>query len=356
MKSIAVLVPGIMGSALEYAGPHGTVDTLWGEDFEANYARLVNQPGTLRWTRNPARARLLRSACSFKVIRVKLWGGVLDKIRNHPSFTQPDPIEFGYDWRAPLEDSAAQLSLRLRQAIDANAHLTQAPKFTFITHSMGGVLIRIAIGAGALDPALVDRIIYIGSPLKGSPAAFRSAYGRIDLPFFQDIFHLFHWKNYPKFQANLLESIRTFPSVYYLLPPREIDYLFYTLTSRSNPLREDAMGDEHKDIAERAHQLSRSAREIIHKQVIPEYAIYTSVNSARLTDLEYRVVPLGHGCGYDIKETVGQTMQGDGTVPCDSARDDLPTDAQMTVTNVDHALMCNHQAVVACLNTLISQA
>jgi hypothetical protein len=46
MKPVAVIVPGIMGSVLEYDRARGEIETLWGEDLGANYRRLVKQPGT----------------------------------------------------------------------------------------------------------------------------------------------------------------------------------------------------------------------------------------------------------------------------------------------------------------------
>lgn len=360
MKPVAVIVPGIMGSVLEYDRARGKVEIVWGEDFGANYRRLVKQPGTLNWTGNEAKGRLLKSAKSLHIgvlggiplVRLRLWRRVIKELQGHPSLDSCGPVEVGYDWRAPLKDSAVTLRGKLEQTAKSLNTALSKLKFMFVAHSMGGVLVRVGLGAGILDPTFFDRIIYIGSPLKGSPAAFRAAYDRIDLPFFREVFRMFKWRNYSLFKTNLLECMRTFPALYYLFPSKEIDYIFYSVSSRSNPLREQAMHPHHKHIADRAQDLLQKGLAVIQKSGIREYAICTSVNSNCLTDLEYRAVPLGNGRGYNIEETVGQTVKGDGTVPFDSARDDILAQI-ISVVNVDHAAMGNDDAVSKALLTLM---
>lgn len=365
MKPIAVLIPGMMGSSLEYSGYRGGTETLWGEDIYANYDRLIKQPGTLRWVGNRAEARLLKAlflappmpgiGVRFSWRKIDLWGALVEWLASHPSYDVNETIEFGYDWRAPLVESANELAGRLEVAttgavLDESDGIT--PKFTFITHSMGGILVRVALGTGALLPGQIDRIIHIGSPLKGAPAAFRSAYDSAGLPFFQELFSFIRRKNTAAFQQNLLECIRTFPSLYCLLPTEEISYLFYSQSSRSNPLREKYMDEFCRGTAHEAHRLVAKSQELIEQHHIPTYAIYTAMHAGRRTELEYRVTPLGLGRGYAIDEIVARTIHGDGTVPSDSARGEGTVSA-LSVLDVEHAYMCNNVSVVECLNSVV---
>ena len=360
MRPIAVIVPGIMGSVIEYDRAGASVETLWGEDFDANYHRLVTQPGTLNWTGNAGKGRLLKSAKSFNVQfcgrsvslhRVHLWDRVLNELSGHPSIHPCGPLEFGYDWRAPLEESAVHLRSRLEEAAESVGAALQDLKCVFVAHSMGGLLLRVGLGSGILIQRSSTASSTSARLLRALRRRFEDCLDRIDLPFFREVFRLFHWRNFPQFKENLLECMRTFPSLYYLLPPKEIDYLFYSVSSRSNPLRERAMHPDHKATANRAQHLLTKGRDVVNANGIKEYVICTSVNSKSLTDLEYRALPLGHGRGYSVEEVIGQTVKGDGTVSVESARGDITE--QIPLTNVDHAFMCNDEVVAKALITLM---
>jgi hypothetical protein len=363
VNRVAVIVPGMMGSVLERTEfRHGT-QTIWGEDLTENYRTLIGNPGILRWADNPAKARLMRFVrldaevpllhwnVPFK--KIDLWGRTIDLLKSRSDFARI--VEFGYDWRAPLSDSASMLVSDVHA--DAGISLSDPAAaadtaVTFITHSMGGLVVRFAIAAGIIHPSRIDRIIHIGAPLKGSPAAFRTAYDRLDLPLFSEIFGLLRRKNRASFEHHLLECIRTFPSLYHLLPPKEIPYLYYSPSSRSNPLREKAMREDERIIATKCHQMLERAHVIISEQKIRVRTIYTEVHSGRDTELEYRVVPLANGLGYTIEAAHAHTLYGDGTVPCDSARGDPPVQG-ISVINVDHMYLCNDERVVKCLSVLL---
>jgi hypothetical protein len=157
------------------------------------------------------------------------------------------------------------------------------------------------------------------------------------------------------FFNHLLECIRSFPSIYSLFPPNEILYLYYSPSSRSNPLLEDVIPPEYAERARRTHTLLNEATKCIMQHSIRSYALYTAVNANRRTDLEYRVTPMPGQQAYQIQETVSSTMQGDGTVPADSARGNTPPFVAMTVTNVSHDVMCNSPEVIKCLDALFAQ-
>jgi hypothetical protein len=205
-----------------------------------------------------------------------------------------------------------------------------------------------------LHPTWIGALVFIGTPHKGSPSAFRSVYGSLGLPLFQDVFACVRGRNRAVFLSHMLECIRTFPSIYSLFPPDDVLYLYYSVTSRSNPLAEVFMPREHVEIAKRTHRLVNDAVSLISQNRIRSYALYTAVNSDRDTDLEYRVTPLPSEQAYRIDETIARTMHGDGTVPADSAKGRIPPFAKITVTNVAHDVMCNSPKVVECLSALFT--
>ena len=369
MQTIPVVVPGIMGSTLKYDHlDENSPLTLWSENIRENYDRLIHNAGTLKWNGNRAKAELIEYftfslpipilGCAFPLKRAVVWERTLSWMRTHPMFKDEVMVLFGYDWRASLLETSRELAERLAHASGDRVSTPWSPpkpKFTIFTHSMGGIVALLAIGQGLLHPTRIDRIVFIGSPLRGAPSAFSSAYESVQLPLFREIFGLFHWNNLTLFYKNLLESIRTFPSIYSLFPSEEIPYLYYGPSSRSNPLREEAMPLKEREICLETHRTIANGVRLLELEEVAAHTVYTEVNSHRKTDLEFRVRPGGPGYGYAIIETISLTSLGDGTVPSDSACGP-PYFKRQTVNNVDHAFLCNDEKVVECLTTLIPQA
>ncbi|MHB8390981.1 MAG: esterase/lipase family protein [Acidobacteriaceae bacterium] len=368
MRTIPIVVPGIMGSSLRYDHfKAGLPLLLWSEDIRLNYERLIKSPGSLSWSGNRAKAALIPDFTvsasipilgrSLSLKRVSVWGRVLSWIEQHPAFAHGKVISFGYDWRGPLIETAAELAICMSEAVGRDVSLTrddEDAKFCVVAHSMGGIVALLAIGKGIVHPTWIDRLFLIGTPLNGAPSAFSAAYHEVNLPFFAELFALVRRRNMTLFHKHLLECIRTFPSIYSLLPPQEVPYLYYGHSSRSNPLREDSMPEALRALAIETHSFLLRAREIIGISKVEAYTVYTEVDSRRQTDLEYRVTPHGRDYGYTIEELIASTAYGDGTVPSESARGGSPFRFK-TVTNVDHAFLCNDPEVVECLTSLVPQ-
>lgn len=169
---VAVVVPGIMGSTLFYEDGPGRADEIWGENFRTNYGRLLDNPTLLRWNGRPAGSSLLENVYPTKVMpfaKYRLWGGLLDYLRGHPEFGgDHSTLLYGYDWRQSLMESAERLGERL----DAHSEYLRSssgeePSYVFFAHSMGGLVVRIALALGVLEPHRVGTIVHIGSPLEG---------------------------------------------------------------------------------------------------------------------------------------------------------------------------------------------
>src|SRR5918994_5983188 len=133
--------------------------------------------------------------------------------------------EYSYDWRQSLLVTANKFGQDLGKYTERLAVEKRVPpneiSYVFLTHSMGGLMVRIALALGVLDPSVVDKMVHIGSPLGGSVSAFRSAYRTGSLPLMQTLYSVFKGKkNAEVFFQNFLKSVRSFPSVYQLMPPR----------------------------------------------------------------------------------------------------------------------------------------
>jgi hypothetical protein len=358
---IAVVVPGIMGSTLHYPGATENVE-IWGDDFRLNYARLIKNPQILKWTWQTANARLLKSVSvwNWPSLKIELWKRILDCLKSFPEFSLSAGLfEYGYDWRAPLAETAKLFAEKLAFQVKASSlnleRLSSQSQLTFVTHSMGGFVVRLALALKHLHPSWVDRIIHIGAPLKGAPVAFRVAYDSCTLPFFNELFMLFHLKNANLFKEVLLDCFRSFPSLYELMPPIEVRYLYYSPSVIKNPLEEDFLPKTYRELAERTHQsLIESERVIIHHK-IKVFTIYTAVSIKKQTELMYRVESIASPTpGYQVIELIGKTSEGDGTVSAQSACGSGPGAIGNSVLNVPHADLCNSASVADLLRILLS--
>jgi pSer/pThr/pTyr-binding forkhead associated (FHA) protein len=109
-----------------------------------------------------------------------------------------DFIEFAYDWRQDVRQSARLLA----QRID---NWNIAPPITIIAHSLGTLVTRYFVEKlGGKD--MVERIILLGGPHAGVPFAITSLYSKVDLlPF-------------GLMGERMREVIATMPTAYQILP------------------------------------------------------------------------------------------------------------------------------------------
>src|SRR6516164_5280453 len=139
-ERIAVLVPGIMGSALAYPSASDEQQDVWGDDLLNNYQRLFENPAIFCWTGTPANATLIRRLYltrRFPWPKLVLWERLANFFQNHREFGTSRVVEFPYDWRAPLTDTALALaktlSREIRTAVDSPlSAIDSGPRFTLV--------------------------------------------------------------------------------------------------------------------------------------------------------------------------------------------------------------------------------
>ena len=322
---IAVLIPGIMGSTLYYPRADGSRHYIWTDDFQANYGALLSHPAALNWTGRVAAGDVIETVrCTFLHLPIMpLWRRVLELLAGHPEFSLPERVfKVGYDWRRSVVESGQDLPSWIDGHLamhfpDVSPHDVS---MTFLTHSMGGLVVRAALGVGSLQPARVDRIVHIGSPLEGAPDAFYAAYKGDRLPLLKTRARI-QGKNTAQFWRALKSSIQTFPSIYQLMPLPANEFLSCSPSRRFSPFgttRPSYLPPEHVSAATRCHTVMDDANASIRANCIPVYTVVTESHNQDKTDMTYRVREIaGPVRGYEIEEIIGSTWLGDGTVLAD---------------------------------------
>jgi Lecithin:cholesterol acyltransferase len=342
---IAVLIPGIMGSTLAYPN-----QPLWSDDIYVNYALLRENPYLLTWTGRRADAQLWRTVYFLKrlrVVRKHLWGRTLSYLAKRAQGIN-QVIECGYDWRESLQESCkhvvALIENSVGRALDTTSN-NEDPRLVFITHSMGGLLLRVAIGAGRLHLSQIDRIVHYAPPLLGAPVAFRSLVEKASLPYLNEIVGFTRLMNRDKFVSLVYEAFRTFPSLYELLPPSHVTYVRDHRYHIVNPLSGGTLNSQLTSHAVNTHAILAKADQDLYQAGIQVFTIYSQFNSAHKTDMEYRVQPLGPPSNsYQINES-WDSLYGDGTVLAESASSSIAS-TSLKVADVDHAYMADTQLAV----------
>jgi phospholipase A1 len=204
MPSVAILIPGIMGSELklgdeviwpglvqELVLPYTKMDKLMREDLtpsdiirsysiSSQYQDLINH----------------LSACGF-----------------HEQANPPTLLVFPYDWRKSNIESAGKLA----DIIDATLHSHDgAAEVTLIAHSMGGLIARYYLESGNFERRngwkSIRRFIALAVPHMGGPSALLAALGQMNEL----------WLS--KDQVKQLVNDPRYPALYQLLPPQNAPF------------------------------------------------------------------------------------------------------------------------------------
>jgi hypothetical protein len=134
-----------------------------------------------------------------------LSGPIMHKLR---AWLAPEPVyAFGYDWRKPLEDAARRLVTTCEQVLARERAAGRPAELKFVTHSMGGLLLRSALALRDPREPLADvaRIVFIAPPFRGALGApFALVAGETDAWFGTG--------------PNYRKLARGFPSVYQITP------------------------------------------------------------------------------------------------------------------------------------------
>lgn len=275
-----VFVPGLMGSEL----------WLGSEKVWPNVRLLFTQPEIFTL---PARVQLEPRAIVGEIVLIPRFleqeqysraGDFLEEVLGYQRGR--DLLEFAYDWRQDVRESAR----RLAEAIDA---WPVTPPITIIAHSLGTLVSRYYIERLG-GKQKVGRVLLIGGPHQGVP--------RIATDLIQGVGML----PFGLLGDKLLDVIKTFPSVYQILPtyPCAID-------QKGQPI--DLLADERWLPAEQV-PLQRMAREfraeLGNSSSVPAVSVF-GYGLKTVTDLQVARTDDGHWSKLNFEEKAG----GDNRVP-----------------------------------------
>lgn len=179
--SPVIVIPGITASDLhdEYELPP---EAVWTTVLKRRYDRITLHPADQRYElREPAR---VMPRGPFPLV----YEDLIEELRDGLSEDQPGPVPvfpFGYDWRMPLDWTEERLAAFVREVIERTLLMRHyrddeafraSPTVSLIGHSMGGLIIagyieRLVagrIGRPAGSGALVDKVVTLGTPFRGS--------------------------------------------------------------------------------------------------------------------------------------------------------------------------------------------
>ena len=113
---------------------------------------------------------------------------------------------FPYDWRKPIEFNAKRLHAFIEHVQGKLKANGQEPTVRFVTHSMGGLVLRSALGLRKPNPFKgIGRIAFIAPPFRGSCAIPEVLIAGEKNGWFSD-------------EEDFRKLARSFPSVYQMIP------------------------------------------------------------------------------------------------------------------------------------------
>lgn len=125
--------------------------------------------------------------------------GMIEQLRRH----DPNCYLFTYDWRRQIEYSAQKLAEFVAHVAARHARDAQ-PSVSFVTHSMGGLVLRSALTI-LNDFQQLHRIVFIAPPFRGAVDALKALVAGEKQGWLSD-------------RESYRKIARSFPSVYQLIP------------------------------------------------------------------------------------------------------------------------------------------
>ncbi len=134
------------------------------------------------------------------------YGRLVKRLRE----SDPHCYMFTYDWRRESEHSGERLAEFIQHISGRHTQKGKKPEVGFVTHSMGGLVLRSALGLiSSLKPSpQVGRIVFIAPPFRGALDVPKTLIAGEKNGWFSD-------------KEGFRKLARSFPSVYQLVPSFE---------------------------------------------------------------------------------------------------------------------------------------
>lgn len=277
LETEIILLPGIMGSELADEDNNKVWVNVKGLVVQGNFLRLQHSDDET--SANNLKPVGLYQKAYFKT---KQW-------LQNKGYTVHS---FAYDWRKPIDESAAQL----KEFVEKLAGDKRNKQFVFVAHSMGGLVTRRYLeifGAEAEDR--LEKLIMLGTPNKGSYLPFMAMKGNAPVVKISGFLY----------GAEVVRKIvQSFPGLYELCPDPEI-------FGQENIYSAGYWGEEfinthYLDAARNFHQKAKAS--------LPDKMFLIANRSLKTVTRVER-----EENGNRVKYRFLGAKVGDGTVPFDSA-------------------------------------
>jgi hypothetical protein len=349
MRDVIVLIPGIMGSVLTRRGK-----AIWSPTAAAPLAALSSQYNDLKLSQDTSEDRDVDGVEAPELVRfphvipdfwnIDAYTSITDtivdrfKVRGGENY-----FEFPYDWRRDNRASARKLKRLSHGWLQnwRNRSGSHDARLILVCHSMGGLIARyfLEVLEGWRDTRM---LITFGTPFRGAAKALTTLANGIQFRFVP-------------YRENLEDSIRSFTSVYQLLPYYKCCELHPGSTRVGIG---DLVGVRSLDLAKiksalNFHDEIRSSIDLNRR--LPEYSAravhqttHHAYSFASIVGIEQRTtVFAGVESGTVRPQTLDGYDGGDGTVPRGAA---IPweleiNEAEFNVSGQHSMLMRNREAL-----------
>jgi hypothetical protein len=330
-----------MGSQLVYTkqliGETQDIE-LWSEYVFTSLKNLTQNPGLLKF--NPNTTVKAKSIIRFlrfpkDIYKVDVYNSIE---RELTKLVKYDFRLFPYDWRRDITINANILGDYCKEIILQHG---ENNRFTFVGHSMGGLVISETLIKKFIDPAKVDRVITIGTPFGGSPNAFKGLYSTGYLPGVDILGFALNFRlNKRKCRNVLLEAHQSFHSIYQLLPNGDHKFIELAGEEMINLLSAKMFHNSNNlDQVSTANSFHKSIR---------------SLSSFKVANRNIKFLHNGFDTDYFLAANVGASgrsfenikvttkFPGDGTVPAEFASADGPDNEIVRNVGSKHMTMCSN--------------
>ena len=236
--------------------------------------------------------------------------------------------------------------------LPAPSLLSEAPlnddlKFVIVAHSMGGLVICVALADGILNPGWIDQVFFVGTPFKGAPKAFGQLFGKVDLPGLKFWTRLRSPRNSNLLLRMFHDAVKEFSSAYELLPHKEWSYLECNdEPGLGNALFGRGIEQKWQELALNTHEKVIRGARILRSGRIPIHVAFSGLYTKNRTEIQYRA-SFNQNQRYTVNKILKRTKEGDGTVPRSSAAA-FPNAKKRELREfvfIEHMLLCNNSRI-----------